>query len=147
MDAQTRGSSRAELEVRNVIARLAELADSGDIDEYVSLLTDDVVWAMPASPHIGLAASERRGHDEIVAGAKARVTDGLQGPGTNTMHTVTTTVVRVATDDLATAETVVRVLELDLDRADGHVDRARYADTFARTDDGWKLARREITFG
>ena len=51
----------AELEIRNVLARLAQLADSGDTDEYVSLLTDDVVWAMPPNPSIGLAASERRG--------------------------------------------------------------------------------------
>ena len=58
----------AELEIRNVLARLAELADSGDTDEYVSLLTDDIVWAMPPNPSIGLAGSERRGHDEIADG-------------------------------------------------------------------------------
>ena len=57
----------AELEIRNILARLAQLADSGDTDEYVSLLTDDIVWAMPANPAIGLAGSERRGRDEIAS--------------------------------------------------------------------------------
>ncbi len=136
----------AELEIRNVIARLAQLADSGDIDEYVSLLTDDVVWAMPASPHIGLAASERRGHDEIAAGAVARVADGLQGPGTDTMHTVTTTVVSVESDDVATAKSSF-VFWSSTSTSPTATSIGRYDDTFARTSEGWKLARRTITFG
>jgi hypothetical protein len=63
----------AELEIRNVLARLAQLADTGETDEYVNLLTADIVWAMPPNPTIGLAASERRGHDEIAAGQRERI--------------------------------------------------------------------------
>lgn len=136
----------AELEIRNMIARLAQLADSGELDEYLSLLTDDVVWVMPASPHVGLAASERRGHDEIAAGAEARVADGLQGPGTDTMHTVTTTSIRVESDDVALARSSF-VFWIAISTAPEAKSIGRYDDTFARTSEGWKLARRSITFG
>lgn len=136
----------AELEIRNVIARLAQLADSGEIDDYVSLLTEDVVWAMPASPHVGLAASERRGHDEIAAGAVARMADGLQGPGSDTMHTVTTTSVRVEHDDRASARSSF-VFWVTTSTEPTAKSIGRYDDTFVHTSDGWKLARRSITFG
>lgn len=136
----------AELEIRNVIARLAQLADSGGLDEYLSLLTDDVVWAMPASPHVGLAASERRGHDEIAAGAQARVADGLQGPGTGTMHTVSTTSVRIESDDTATARSSF-IFWVDIASEPVAKSIGRYDDTFTRSGGGWKLSRRSITFG
>ena len=136
----------AELDIRNVIARLAQLADSGGLDEYLSLLTNDVVWAMPASPHVGLAASERRGHDEIAAGARARVADGLQGPGTDTMHTVTTTTVRVASDDEAIARSSF-IFWVNISTEPAAKSIGRYDDTFTRTSDGWKLSHRSITFG
>jgi hypothetical protein len=70
----------AELEIRNILARLAHYADTGETDKYVELLTDDVVWAMPANPAVGLEASERRGDTEIAAGQRERVGAGLQGP-------------------------------------------------------------------
>lgn len=136
----------AELEIRNVIARLAQSADSGDLDEYVSLMTHDVVWAMPASPHVGVAASERRGHDEIGAGARDRTAAGLQGPGSDTMHTITTTSIRVDGDDRATADSSFVFWETT-STAPTPKSIGRYHDSFHRTVDGWKLARRTITFG
>src|SRR2546423_1266832 len=80
----------AELEIRNVLARLAQLADAGDTEAYVALLTDDVVWAMPENPAIGLPASERHGRAGIAIGQRERMAGGHQGPGSDTMHVVTT---------------------------------------------------------
>ena len=108
----------AELEIRNVLARLAQLADSGDTDEYVSLLTDDIVWAMPPNPAIGLEGSERRGHDEIAAGQRERMEAGIQGPGSNTLHTISTISVCFDDEDAATTRAIVHVLG-------GHRDRSR----------------------
>jgi ketosteroid isomerase-like protein len=137
----------AELAIRNVVALLAQLADSGDVDGYAGLLADDVVWAMPENPAVGLAASERRGRDEIATGQRDRIAAGLQGPGSNTMHLVTTTSVALS-DDGSTA--VARsCFQYWADTTTAPVVRnvGRYVDDFRRTDAGWKLARRTITFG
>lgn len=136
----------AELEIRNVLARLAQLADTGDTDEYVSLLTDDIVWAMPPNPTIDLAASERHGRDEIATGQRERMTAGHQGPGSNTMHMISTVSVGFDNDDVATARSYFTYWG---DTTTTPVVRTagRYVDTLRRTPDGWKLARRTITFG
>lgn len=136
----------AELEIRNVIAQLARLADTSDTDAYLRLLTDDVVWAMPPNPAIGLAASERRGHAEIAAGQRERIAAGVQGPGSHTMHVVTTTVVEVHDDDRASAWSHFLFLTTT-STAPTITNVGRYEDRLRRTPDGWKLARRSIRFG
>jgi len=136
-----------ELEIRNVIARLAQLADDGETDEYISLLTDDIAWVMPANPAIGLPASERRGHDDVAAGQRDRMAGGHQGPGSNTMHVVTTVAVDVASDgDQAVAESYFQYWG-DTATAPAIRNMGRYHDELRRTDEGWKLARRSISFG
>jgi 3-phenylpropionate/cinnamic acid dioxygenase small subunit len=137
----------AELEIRNVLARLAQLADSGDTDVYVSLLTDDVVWAMPPNPAIGLAASERRGRDEIATGQRERIVAGQQGPGSDTMHMVNTIAVRFDDEqDRATAHSYF-MFWTSTSTAPTLTSIGRYEDSFRRTSNGWQLARRTITFG
>jgi len=136
----------AELEIRNILARLAQLADSGDTDEYVSLLTDDVVWAMPANPAIGLAGSERRGRDEIATGQRERMAAGQQGPASNTTHTISTVSIRFEDDDVAISRSSF-VYWADTATAPVVRSMGRYADMFRRSDGRWMLARREITFG
>jgi len=136
----------AELEIRNVLACLAQLADTGDTDAYVGLLTDDIVWAMPPNPAIGLPASERHGHEEIAAGQRERIAAGHQGPGSNTMHMISTVSVGFDSDEVATARSNftfwAETTTTPVVRSAG-----RYVDTLRRTPDGWKLARRTITFG
>lgn len=135
-----------ELEIRNLLARLAQLADTGETDEYVVLLTDDVVWSMPANPTIGLAASERHGRDEIAHGQRERIGAGHQGPGSNTMHMINTVSVEFDGDDTATARSYFMYLG-DTSTEPVIRNAGRYVDTLRRTNDGWKLARRAITFG
>ena len=136
----------AELEIRNVLARLAQLADTGDGEAYLSLLTDDIVWAMPPNPTIGLAASERHGHDEIAAGQRERTAAGLQGPGSDTLHMITTISVSLDGDEVATARSYFTFWG-STSTAPIVKSMGRYEDTLRRTTDGWKLARRTITFG
>ena len=95
-------SADADAEIRTVLARIAQLADTGDLDEYLTLFTDDAVWAMPDNPAIGMPANEKRGHAEIRAGAEERRASGLQGPGTDSRHVLTTIAVNVESDDRAT---------------------------------------------
>jgi uncharacterized protein (TIGR02246 family) len=143
---QSSDRTAAELEIRNVLARLAQLADSGGTEEYVSLMTDDIVWAMPPNPTIGLEGSERRGRDEIAAGQRERIEAGVQGPGSNTLHAVSTISVRFDGDDAATSHASFSYWA-DTTTAPVVRSMGRYADTFRRTEHGWKLARRVITFG
>jgi uncharacterized protein (TIGR02246 family) len=127
-----------ELEIRNVIARLALLADMGDLDEYASLFTEDAEWNMPGGP--------KNGRADIHAGAVDRRAAGGVGPGTNTRHVVGTVAVKAVDDDTATAEAY---FQFYVDSATAPALRlfGHYDDTFRRTPDGWKLARRQITFG
>jgi ketosteroid isomerase-like protein len=136
----------AELEIRNVLARLAQLADSGDTAAYLRLLTDDVVWAMPSNPAIGLPGSERRGHEEIATGQRERMAAGHQGPGSNTMHTVFTVSVEFESDVGAIAHSSF-MFWTSTTSEPTVTSIGRYVDNFRRTDDGWLLARRVITFG
>lgn len=127
-----------ELEIRNLVARLAQLADMGDLNEYVSLFTDDASWEMPGAP--------RRGRADIMAGAQDRRSSGTTGPGSNTRHVISTLSVRSDGSDEATSDsywlfygntTTAPAVQLM-----GH-----YHDTLRRQPEGWRLARREIVFG
>jgi 3-phenylpropionate/cinnamic acid dioxygenase small subunit len=136
----------ADADIRNALARIAQLADTGDLDEYLTMFTDDAVWGMPDNPSIGMLANERRGHVEIRTGAEERRASGLQGPGTNTRHVLTTTAVQLEGDDRATvrsyflffeATTTVPVLRT----------MGQYDDVLLRGERGWQLAHRTITPG
>src|SRR5690606_36925086 len=127
-----------ELEIRNVVARLAQLADDGDLDEYLSLFTEDAEWQMPGAP--------RRGHADILAGARERRSTGTAGPASNTRHVITTLAVRVDGTSTATSDSYFLFLA-DTNAAPTLRLIGQYHDTFVRRSDGWRLARREITFG
>ena len=130
-----------ELAVRNLLARVAQLADNGDIDEYVACYTKDAVWAMPASPATGLEASTKEGIDDIRAGVVERRAAGVQGPGSNTRHVVTTSWITVDGDG-ATGSSYFLFLSGATVQSAGH-----YADRFVRSPDGWQIAHRTITIG
>jgi uncharacterized protein (TIGR02246 family) len=133
-------------EIRTLLARLAHLADTGDVSEYVELFAEDAVWTMPAIPQTGLAPSERRGRAAIEEGVRERRASGVQGPGSNTAHLVTTIAVRYDSDDLAVAESCWQFI-VDTTTAPRLQGFGRYTDTLHRTSSGWRLARREITVG
>ena len=133
-------------DVRTLLARLAQLADQGEVDEYLELFTPDAVWSMPEIPQTGVAASERRGLEVIEAGVAERRAAGVQGPGTNTAHLVTTIAVRFESDDVAVADSTWMFL-VDTLAAPRIASFGRYTDTVQRTPTGWRLARREIRVG
>ena len=128
-----------ELEIRNLVATLALMADRASDDElpdYAALFTEDAHWEMPGSPIDGREA--------ILAGARSRRAAGTQGPGTGTRHVVTNH--RVAVDgDTADGEAyffLVASADPAPIRVAGH-----YRDEYRRTPDGWKMARRVISVG
>jgi 3-phenylpropionate/cinnamic acid dioxygenase small subunit len=137
----------AELEIRNVIARLAQLADSGDIDEYLSLFTEDAVWNMPDNPRAGMPASTRHGRAAIGEGAYERRTAAEKTPEITRKHIVGTTAVEIGDDgDGATAVSYFQFIVSDAIESKIRV-LGTYHDTMLRVGDSWKLARRDMVFG
>jgi uncharacterized protein (TIGR02246 family) len=128
----------AELEIRNVISRLAILADQGDLDEYVEHFTDDAEWQFPDAV--------RKGRTEIRAGAVERRAGGVTGPGTDTRHVITTVTVKVDGSDVASADSYFLFFR-ETATAPNLFNMGWYHDTFVRDSGRWRLARRQITFG
>jgi uncharacterized protein (TIGR02246 family) len=128
----------AELKIRNVIARLALLADQGDLDEYVDQFTEDSLWGFPGG--------SRQGRNDIRAGAEERRAGGVTGPGSNTRHVITTVSVHVDGADTATADSYFLFYQ-NTTTAPTLFNMGHYHDTFTRQGDVWRLARRDITLG
>lgn len=132
-------------EIRNLVAGLAQMADSGEIDDYVALFTDGAVWEMPANPLAGLAADRRTGRADIAAGVKERRSAGVQGPGSHTLHVITTT--RVELDgDRAVARSYWQFYT-NTAGPPALSGIGQYHDTLHRTPEGWKVARRTVIIG
>jgi uncharacterized protein (TIGR02246 family) len=132
------GRAADELEIRTVLARIAQYADAGSLDDYAAQFAGDASWEMPPAP-------PRRGRAQIRAAGAARRAGGQTGPGSHTRHVISTVAVSVA-GDTAVAESYWQFYSatdaVPVLRSMGH-----YRDTFRRTAAGWRLARRQITSG
>jgi len=137
-----------ELEIRNLVARLAHMADMGDLDrEYLPLFTEDAEWVFPGSGDPAATVATVKGHGEILSDRRQRRASGFQGPGTNTRHLNTTLAVRVDGSDTAEADSYWLFIG-DSQTGEPHLRGVGcYHDTFRRTPSGWKLARRQIVPG
>jgi 3-phenylpropionate/cinnamic acid dioxygenase small subunit len=133
--------------IRSLLAKLAQLADVGEVDDYLALFAPDATWVMPAIPQSGLEPSVRSGIDEIAAGVRERRAAGVQGPGTNTAHVITTIAVSFVDDDSAVAESTWLFVGDTASATPRIQGFGRYRDTVSRSSDGWRLQRREITLG
>jgi 3-phenylpropionate/cinnamic acid dioxygenase small subunit len=123
-----------ELEIRNLISRLAHLADDGELGEYLDQFTEDATWGGGRHPI-------RRGHAEIRENARARRKLGHMGPGTASRHVVTTSWIEVE-GDRAIARSVYHYYR-DVGSATPTLrSMGVYADVYRRTVAGWKLAER-----
>ena len=135
-----------DAEIRSLLARVAQLADAGELDEYISQFTDDAVWAMPANPLMGMDASTRQGHEEILAGVRERRAGGVQGPGTNTRHVITTVAVEPQDETHASARSYYLFFG-DTTTTPTLRTMGQYDDVVVKGDRGWQLAHRTITLG
>jgi ketosteroid isomerase-like protein len=85
------GEVRDELDIRNIVARIAHYSDTGGLDDYGRQFAEDACWEMPPAP-------PKRGRSEIKEAGAARRAEGLTGPGSQTRHVVTTVAVAVDGD-------------------------------------------------
>ncbi|MCY3634314.1 MAG: nuclear transport factor 2 family protein [bacterium] len=123
--------------VRNVVARLAMLSDVGDLEEYVDLFTDDARWEMPGG--------ELQGRDNLLAGAIERRAAGTVGPGSNTRHVIATQ--SVVVDGEEAESDAYWQFWVNTASEPSVALFGTYRDRLVRTDGGWKLAHRVISFG
>lgn len=141
----TDGRLADEMAIRNLLAKMAQLADAeDDLAEYRQLFTEDGSWTLLASSsaadqepvtHVGRAA--------IVDGALRRRSAGGQGPGSHVMHDVTTIVVEFDTDDRAHSVAYFKMFG-NIDTAPQVRGMGRYLDTFVRSAAGWQVSSRVI---
>ena len=147
MDRDDDGWTADEAAIRNLIGRVALLADTTpDLDLYLALFTEDAVWDFPGDAAQQLSASRTQGHAAILADRQQRRSTGFQGPGTHTRHLVTVLAVHVDGSDAATADSYWMYLN-HTDTAPALQSMGQYRDSLVRTAEGWKLAHRQIILG
>jgi 3-phenylpropionate/cinnamic acid dioxygenase small subunit len=132
--------------IHDVIARLAHIADEGEISEYLELFTPDAVWELQTATAAGAQAVRLTGRAEIEAGVINRRGSGMQGPGSATRHVITTIEIAGQTDD----EAQVVSYYLFYTNTKGEPKLAtigRYDDVFRNTESGWQLEHRVIRAG
>ncbi|HEY1734096.1 MAG TPA: nuclear transport factor 2 family protein, partial [Acidimicrobiales bacterium] len=131
----------AELAVRNLIARVAHVADGGDLEESRELYTEDAAWEFPGN-------APRHGRDDILADARQRRDEGVTGPGSATRHVITTLVVTVGgvAEGMATADSYWLYYR-DTTTAPVLAGMGQYHDTVRYDDGAWRIARRQIMVG
>lgn len=135
-----------ELEIRNLVARLHQLADfADDLNDYLECFTEDAVWEFPGDGE-ALGHARNVGRKAIEADRLERRGDRFQGPGTNTRHLNINLVVTVRDDGTAAADSywifVNDTVGRPFIRSTG-----RYHDEFRKTDKGWRFSLRQIITG
>jgi len=131
------------LEVMSLLARIAHLADDGDIDEYLDCFTPDGSWVLNDAQGLDLVPQVRTGREEIAEGVRERREAGIQGPGTATKHDISSLEVEIVGDH-ARARSYFRYYT-STNLVPQLVAIGRYDDEFVRTVDGWRVSRRSIT--
>jgi 3-phenylpropionate/cinnamic acid dioxygenase small subunit len=126
-----------ELAIRSIVARLAHLADYGDVDEYLGLYAEGAVWQRPSHQE------HFKGAEELRAIVLKRRRELVQGPDVDSAHCNTTLWVELRGDGTATAHSYYIFI------CDGRTtptvrSTGRYEDEFVKTDAGWKLASRTV---
>jgi hypothetical protein len=131
-----------ELEIRNVIARIAVTTDGGSLEEYAAQFSEDAHLEMRVEPGKPSVVPPTKGRAAILASSTKRRADGISGPGTHMAHAIQTCAVTV-TGDTAKGRTYV-VIYKNTHAVPEPVGLKVYNDDFVRTPEGWKLAVRYI---
>jgi hypothetical protein len=125
-------------EIADLIARLAIVADSGDLAGYDDAYAEDAIWEHQSGT--------RHGRQSIVDAALARRASGVGGPGSGTRHVVTNLTVSFPAPDTAEAGCYV-LFYVDATASPTLRSIVEYHDSLRRGPDGWRITHRRITAG
>jgi 3-phenylpropionate/cinnamic acid dioxygenase small subunit len=130
------------IDLANLVARIAHLADSGEVGDYLDCFTADASWELTSATGLALDEQVRRGRADLEAGVVERRAMGMQGPGSRTRHDVSSIAITVD-GDRAHGTAYFRYY-VDSDVTPTLAAMGRYDDEFVRTPEGWRLQRRVI---
>lgn len=130
--------------VCHLVAGIARTTDTGTLEQYLGLMTEDAVFEFPAIPHLGVEAHTVRGHAEISQGVLGRRASGTAGPGSHTVHLISTT--NAWTID----ENTLRGLSVfsfygETDKVPVLRTMGQYDNTFRKVEGVWLLSHRIIS--
>jgi ketosteroid isomerase-like protein len=126
-------------ELHELVERYAQAVDRADGAAVAELFADDGVLALWMTPGSDEQTGEMTGHDQVASVGNS-LRKYVATHHTISSHTSTVDGLHAHGETLCTAH---HVEELDGRRQD-RVLYLRYFDTFTRTSDGWRFARREL---
>lgn len=129
--------TKDEVAVCELVVRLSDMADSGPLEEYMDLFTEDAFWRVADTQ-----ASE--GKAMIKAGTEKRWADKVTGPYSQTRHIVLPTSVKVD-GDTATVQSVFQFYNTTKQPIE-LVATGVYDDTYKKEGYNWKLNSRQVAF-
>lgn len=135
-----------QLELANLVARLAHTADAGTLEDYADCFAVDAEWWPPATPGVDVSTDPVFGIKQIVASAQERRDRGVQGPGTNTRHVVSTSEFVMDGPDAARGRSYWRYY-IETNATPQLLTQGEYRDHFVRIDGRWRLRRRRLLRG
>lgn len=130
--------------IRNLLARIAYLADHGTPEAYLECFSEDAVWQLSATGGLPVQPTRLAGKAALLQGVIERRAAGFQGPGTFTAHAISTTSIQLG-DAHATAQSLF-MYYTGIDGTPTLAAIGRYADTLVADQAGaWLLTHRIIT--
>ena len=133
-------------EIAMLLARIAQLADAGDPEDYIACFTPDATWDLTDATDLPMDVQTISGRAALLAGVHERRAAGIQGPGTHTRHDVSSIAIEVD-GDRATSRAYFRYYR-GTEGVPTLAAMGVYADEFVRDDDdGWRLRHRTISRG
>ncbi len=130
------------LELADLAHRYAAYADARRLDDVAALFTADGLLVLPDPPARLEPVIEHRGHAQV----RAALTPLLGVP--RTQHGILGAVVTAAAGPDVASGDIAGVAHHWFERDGQVVDRVwhlRYADTYRRTDAGWRIAERRLS--
>ncbi|WP_051191724.1 nuclear transport factor 2 family protein [Microbacterium luticocti] len=136
------GDVADRVEITMLIARIAHLADEGNPVDYAGCFTVDAVWDLADATGLPMGTERIVGRAAIHSGVQERREAGIQGPGSHTIHDVSSIDVHVE-GPTAHARSIFRYYR-HVDATPQLVSIGVYDDDFTLTAEGWLLNHRTI---
>lgn len=135
--------------VADAIARIAQAGDDGAVPDYLALLTIDVRWEMQSAAASLIPGQVRVGHSDVRDGVQDRRASKVQGPGSNTRHVVTGTVVTPGRGENAGTATAISCFRFYQNTSSKPrlASMGVYHDEFRLIGKRWLMSSRTIEIG
>jgi SnoaL-like domain len=137
-----RNRSKDLVAIQFLMQRFAALADTAeDIDRYLEMVTDNAQFSYEPVPSIGWPGATYSGREAIRKGVVQRRADGIQGPGTKTLHIVSDVTVDFDGEDSARVYAAWHYWGID-EAGPKCLSMGQYENMVTRESGHWRIARR-----